>query len=157
MFEGDGAQASSFSNLKFSEIFDIIIIENERRSIMWRVIFSVYMFVALFDILFFVRTISDCARMVKDELVELEDNMHTIPGWENFEISTHFRVRWLQSYRYFLISLFPVVNFTFMYSFLAKPNMFRQLFYTSFRGTAENVVKRMVEELEEEISNDDCE
>ena len=41
MFEGDGAQASSFSNLKFSEIFDIIIIENERRSIMWRVIFSV--------------------------------------------------------------------------------------------------------------------
>ena len=124
---------------------------------MWRVIFSVYIFVALFDILFFVRTISDCARMVKDELVELEDNMHTIPGWENFEISTHFRVRWLQSYRYFLISLFPVVNFTFMYSFLAKPNMFRQLFYTSFRGTAENVVKRMVEELEEEISNDDCE
>ena len=124
---------------------------------MWRVIFSVYMFVALFDILFFVRTISDCARMVKDELVELEDSMHTIPGWENFEISTHFRVRWLQSYRYFLISLFPVVNFTFMYSFLAKPNMFRQLFYTSFRGTAENVVKRMVEELEEEISNDDCE
>ena len=124
---------------------------------MWRVIFSVYMFVALFDILFFIRTISDCARMVKDELVELEDSMHTIPGWENFEISTHFRVRWLQSYRYFLISLFPVVNFTFMYSFLAKPNMFRQLFYTSFRGTAENVVKRMVEELEEEISNDDCE
>ena len=124
---------------------------------MWRVIFSVYMFVALFDILFFVRTISDCARMVKDELVELEDNMHTIPGWENFEISTHFRVRWLQSYRYFLISLFPVVNFTFMYSFLAKPNMFRQLFYTSFRGTAENVVKRMMEELKEEISNDDCE
>ena len=124
---------------------------------MWRVIFSVYMFVALFDILFFIRTISDCARMVKDELVELEDNIHTIPGWENFEISTHFRVRWLQSYRYFLISLFPVVNFTFMYSFLAKPNMFRQLFYTSFRGTAENVVKRMVEELEEEISNDDCE
>ena len=157
MFEGDGAQASSFSNLKFSEIFDIIIIENERRSIMWRVIFSVYMFVALFDILFFIRTISDCARMVKDELVELEDSMHTIPGWENFEISTHFRVRWLQSYRYFLISLFPVVNFTFMYSFLAKPNMFRQLFYTSFRGTAENVVKRMVKELEEEISNDDCE
>ena len=124
---------------------------------MWRVIFSVYMFVALFDILFFVRTISDCARMVKDELVELEDSMHTIPGWENFEISTHFRVRWLQSYRYFLISLFPVVNFTFMYSFLAKPNMFRQLFYTSFRGTAENVVKRMIEELKEEISNDDCE
>lgn len=30
MFEGDGAQASSFSNLKFSEIFDIIIIENEK-------------------------------------------------------------------------------------------------------------------------------
>lgn len=88
---------------------------------MWRVIFSVYMFVALFDILFFIRTISDCARMVKDELVELEDNIYTIPGWENFEISTHFRVRWLQSYRYFLISLFPVVNFTFMYSFLAKP------------------------------------
>lgn len=124
---------------------------------MWRVIFSVYMFVALFDILFFVRTISDCARMVKDELVELEDSMHTIPGWENFEISTHFRVRWLQSYRYFLISLFPVVNFTFMYSFLAKPDIFRKMFYTSFRGTAENVVKRMVEELEEEISNDDYE
>lgn len=47
---------------------------------MWRVIFSVYMFVALFDILFFIRTISDCARMVKDELMELEDNIHTIPG-----------------------------------------------------------------------------
>ena len=44
-----------------------------------------------------------------------------------------------------------------MYSFLSKPNMFRQLFYMSFRGTAENAVKRMMEELKEEVSNDDCE
>ena len=124
---------------------------------MWRVIFSVYMFVALFDILFFVRTISDCARMVKDELVELEDNIHTIPGWENFEISIHFRVRWLQSYRYFIMSLFPIRNMGLMYSFLSKPNMFRQLFYMSFRGTAENAVKRMIEKLGEEDKTNDCE
>ena len=124
---------------------------------MWRVIFSVYMFVALFDILFFIRTISDCARMVKDELVELEDNIHECPVWENFEIATHFRVKWLQSYRYFIMSLLPIGNMGLMYSFLSKPNMFRQLFYMSFRGTAENAVKRMVEELKEEVNNDDCE
>lgn len=124
---------------------------------MWRVIFSVYMFVALFDILFFIRTISDCARMVKDELVELEDNIHTIPGQENFEISTHFRVRWLQSYRYFLISLFPVVNFTFMYSFLAKPDIFRKMFYMNFRAIAENTVKSMMEKLGKENETNDCE
>lgn len=124
---------------------------------MWRVIFSVYMFVALFDILFFVRTISDCARMVKDELVELEDNIHECPGWENFEIATYFRVKWLQSYRYFIMSLLPIGNMGLMYSFLSKPNMFRQLFYMSFRGTAENTVKRMIEGLKEEINNDDCE
>lgn len=124
---------------------------------MWRVIFSVYMFVALFDIMFFIRTISDCARMVKDELVELEDNIHTIPGWENFEISTHFRVRWLQSYRYFLISLFPVVNFTFMYSFLAKPDIFRKMFYMNFRAIAENTVKSMMEKLGKENETNDCE
>lgn len=124
---------------------------------MWRVIFSVYMFVALFDILFFVRTISDCARMVKDEFVKLEDNIYTIPGWENFEISTHFRVRWLQSYRYFLISLFPVVNFTFMYSFLAKPDIFRKMFYMNFRAIAENTVKSMMEKLGKENETNDCE
>ena len=124
---------------------------------MWRVIFSVYMFVALFDILFFIRTISDCARMVKDELVELEDNIHECPGWENFEIAAHFRVKWLQSYRYFIMSLLPIGNMGLMYSFLSKPTMFRQLFYMSFRGTAENAVKRMVEELKEEVNNDDCE
>lgn len=124
---------------------------------MWRVIFSVYMFVALFDILFFIRTISDCARMVKDELVELEDNIHTIPGVGNFEISTHFRVRWLQSYRYFLISLFPVVNFTFMYSFLAKPDIFRKMFYMNFRAIAENTVKSMMEKLGKENETNDCE
>lgn len=124
---------------------------------MWRVIFSVYMFVALFDILFFIRTISDCARMVKDELVELEDNIHECPGWENFEIATHFRVKWLQSYRYFIMSLFPIGNMGLMYSFLSKPNMFRQLFYASFRGTAENAVKRMIEKLGEEDETNDCE
>ena len=123
---------------------------------MWRVIFSVYMFVALFDILFFIRTISDCARMVKDELVELEDNIHECPGWENFEIATHFRVKWLQSYRYFIMSLFPIGNMGLMYSFLSKPNMFRQLFYASFRGTAENAVKRMIEKLGEEDETNDC-
>ena len=157
MFEGDGAQASSFSNLKFSEIFDIIIIENERRRIMWRVIFSVYMFVALFDILFFIRTINECAQIVKDELIELEDNIHECPGWENFEIATHFRVKWLQSYRYFIMSLLPIGNMGLMYSFLSKLNMFRQLFYMSFRGTAENAVKRMIEELVEEDKTNDCE
>lgn len=124
---------------------------------MWRVIFSVYMFVALFDILFFVRTINECARIVKDELIELEDNIHECPGWENFEISTHFRVKWLQSYRYFIMSLFPIGNMGLMYSFLSKPNMFRQLFYMSFRGTAENAVKRMIEELVEEDKTNDCE
>ena len=124
---------------------------------MWRVIFSVYMFVALFDILFFVRTISDCARMVKDELVELEDNIHECPGWENFEIATHFRVKWLQSYRYFIMSLLPIGNMGLMYSFLSKPNMFRQLFYMSFRGIAENTVKCMIEELVEEDKTNDCE
>lgn len=124
---------------------------------MWRVIFSVYMFVAPFDILFFIRTISDCARMVKDELVELEDNIHECPGWENFEIATHFRVKWLQSYRFFIMSLFPIGNMGLMYSFLSKPNMFRQLFYMSFRGTAENAVKRMIEELVEEDKTNDCE
>lgn len=123
---------------------------------MWRVIFSVYMFVALFDILFFVRTINECARIVKDELIELEDNIHECPEWENFEIATHFRVRWLQSYRYFIMSLLPIGNMVFMYSFLSKPNMFRQLFYMSFRGTAENAVKRMMEGLKEEVNNDDC-
>lgn len=51
---------------------------------MWRVIFSVYMFVALFDIMFFIRTINECARIVKDELIELEDNIHKCPGWEKF-------------------------------------------------------------------------
>lgn len=116
---------------------------------MWRVIFSVYMFVALFDILFFIRTINECARIVKDELIELEDNIHECPGWENFEIATHFRVKWLQSYRYFIMSLFPIGNMGLMYSFLSKPNMFRQLFYASFRGTAENAVKRMIEKLGE--------
>lgn len=124
---------------------------------MWRVIFSVYMFVVLFDILFFIRTISDCARMVKDELVELEDNIHECPGWENFEIVTHFRVKWLQSYRFFIMSLFPIGNMGLMYSFLSKPNMFRQLFYMSFRGTAENAVKRMIEELVEEDKTNDYE
>lgn len=124
---------------------------------MWRVIFSVYIFVALFDILFFIRTISDCARMVKDELVELEDNIHECPGWENFEIATHFRVKWLQSYRYFIMSLLPIGNMGLMYSFLSKPNMFRQLFYMSFRGTAENAVKRMIEELVEEDKTNDYE
>ena len=124
---------------------------------MWRVIFSVYMFVALFDIMFFIRTINECARIVKDELIELEDNIHECPGWENFEISTHFRVKWLQSYRYFIMSLFPIGNMGLMYSFLSKPNMFRQLFYMSFRGTAENAVKRMIEELGEEDKTNDCE
>lgn len=124
---------------------------------MWRVIFSVYMFVALFDILFFIRTISDCARMVKDELVELEDNIHECPGWENFEIATHFRVKWLQSYRYFIMSLLPIGNMGLMYSFLSKPNMFRQLFYMSFRGTAENAVKLMIEKLVEDDKTNDCE
>lgn len=116
---------------------------------MWRVIFSVYMFVALFDILFFIRTINECARIVKDELIELEDNIHECPEWENFEIATHFRVKWLQSYRYFIMSLFPIGNMGLMYSFLSKPNMFRQLFYASFRGTAENAVKHMIEKLGE--------
>ena len=124
---------------------------------MWRIIFSVYMFVALFDILFFIRTINECARIVKDELIELEDNIHECPGWENFEIATHFRVKWLQSYRYFIMSLFPIGNMGLMYSFLSKPNMFRQLFYMSFRGTAENAVKHMIEELVEEDKTNDCE
>ena len=124
---------------------------------MWRVIFSVYIFVALFDILFFVRTINECARIVKDELIELEDNIHECPGWESFEIATHFRVKWLQSYRYFIMSLFPIGNMGLMYSFLSKPNMFRQLFYMSFRGTAENAVKRMIEELVEEDKTNDFE
>lgn len=84
---------------------------------MWRVIFSVYMFVALFDIMFFIRTINECARIVKDELIELEDNIHKCPGWENFEIATHFRVKWLQSYRFFIMSLFPIGNIGVMYSF----------------------------------------
>ena len=124
---------------------------------MWRVIFSVYMFVALFDILFFIRTINECARIVKDELIELEDNIHECPGWGNFEISTHFRVKWLQSYRFFIMSLFPIGNMGLMYSFLSKPNMFRQLFYMSFRGTAENAVKLMIEKLVEEDKTNDCE
>lgn len=124
---------------------------------MWRVIFSVYMFVALFDILFFIRTINECARIVKDELIELEDNIHECPGLENFEIVTHFRVKWLQSYRFFIMSLLPIENMGLMYSFLSKPNMFRQLFYMSFRGTAENTVKRMIEELVEEDKTNDCE
>ena len=124
---------------------------------MWRVIFSVYMFVALFDILFFIRTINECARIVKDELIELEDNIHECPGWENFEIVTHFRVKWLQSYRFCIMSLFPSGNIGLMYSFLYKPNVFRQLFYMSFRGTAENAVKRMIEELGEEDKTNDCE
>ena len=124
---------------------------------MWRVIFSVYMFVALFDILFFIRTINECARIVKDELIELEDNIHECPGWENFEIATHFRVKWLKSYRYINIYIFTIRKMKFMYSFLSKPNMFRQLFYMSFRGTAENAVKRMIEELGEEDKTNDCE
>ena len=124
---------------------------------MWRVIFSVYMFVALFDILFFVRTINECAQIVKDELIELEDNIHECPGWENFEIVTHFRVKWLQSYRFFIMSLFPIGNMGLMYSFLSKPNMFRQLFYMSFRGIAENAVKCMIEELVEEDKTNDRE
>ena len=124
---------------------------------MWRVIFSVYMFVALFDILFFIRTINECARIVKDELIELEDNIHECPGWENFEIATHFRVKWLQSYRYFIMSLFPIGNMGLMYSFLSKPNMFIQLFYMSFRGTAENAVKLMIEKLVEDDKTNDCE
>ena len=115
------------------------------------------MFVALFDFLFFIRTINECARIVKDELVELEDNIHECPGWENFEIVTHFRVKWLQSYRFFIMSLFPIGNMGLMYSFLSKPNMFRHLFYMSFRGTAENAVKRMIEELGEEDKTNDCE
>ena len=124
---------------------------------MWRVIFSVYMFVALFDILFFIRTINECARIVKDELIELEDNIHECPGWENFEIATHFRVKWLQSYRYFIMSLFPIGNMGLMYSFLSKPNMFRQLFYMSSRGPAEHAVKCMIEEMGEEDKTNDCE
>ena len=124
---------------------------------MIRFVASVYMFVALFDILFFIRTINDCARMVRNELVELENQIHECPGWENFEIATHFRVNWLQSYRYFIISFLPIGNLGYMYCFLAKPDMFRQLFYMSFRGTAENAVKHMMEELKKEVSVNDCE
>lgn len=132
---------------------------------MIRLVASVYMFVALFDIMFFIRAIGRARRDVDNELRELDrklDEELEIPSDDKdyFCLADNLILKWYNGWPYLLHSIIPFWHLVFFYTFLTNGKQIEYMFYVAFRGKAEQYVKGILEDLRkivEEDEDNDCE
>lgn len=130
---------------------------------MWRIIFSIYLFVSVFNILFFIKAINVAKRAVYQEMYEYSielDKSLGCDGASSNNLADGMVFRWYKAWPYLLYSICPIWHFVFFYTFLTHGDKIEQMFYMVFRGKAEQYIEDVLEELKrllEEEKKNDCE
>lgn len=129
---------------------------------MIRFVASVYMFVALFDILFFIRALNKARWTVYQEMYKYSIELDKSLGYEGEDgtnLADGMVFSWHKAWPYLLYSLCPIWHLVFFYTFLTHGDKIEQMFYMVFRGKAEKYIEGVLEELKRllEEKKNDCE